>query len=517
MKFLNKLKEVALSILPIVVICLCVHLFVYGFSSDVFFSFLISSVVIIFGETLFFLGVDTSIIPMGEIVGESSNKSSSKFLVLILFGLIFGMFATIAEPDVSVLAGQVSGVGVQIAKTIFVFLIGFGVGVFVAFALLRIVLKWSLRYVLLTVMAVVVVLVILSNETAVAIAFDAGGATTGIITSPFLIAIASSLARNTSPNKTDDSFGVIGIASLGPVLALLFYFLIGGVNIGASSASAGSEASVYGVMLNELEATSMSVLPLIGFFFIYELIFVKLPKKKNFSLLIGSLVTFVGLYLFLFGIDFGFTQMGTAMGEFLSGISPVVAVVFCAVLGFVITFSEPAVKILGKQIEEVTGGFIKTKVVLIAIAISLAFAIGLSAVKIMLNINFNYIIVGGYLLAMLLMLFSSPVFIGIGFDSGGVASGPISSAFVLPLMIGLASGTGGFGVIALVSLMPILVLETLGIVYKIKIYAIEKRSERRALRIAYDIGMLSQTDMLKKEWQNAKNKKRRQADAGKRA
>ncbi|MBQ7453400.1 MAG: DUF1538 family protein, partial [Clostridia bacterium] len=139
-----------------------------------------------------------------------------------------------------------------------------------------------------------------------------------------------------------------------------------------------------------------------------------------------------------------------------------------------------------------------------------------SAVKIMLNINFNYIIVGGYLLAMLLMLFSSPVFIGIGFDSGGVASGPISSAFVLPLMIGLASGTGGFGVIALVSLMPILVLETLGIVYKIKIYAIEKRSERRALRIAYDIGMLSQTDMLKKEWQNAKNKKRRQADAVKR-
>ncbi|MBQ7579585.1 MAG: DUF1538 family protein [Clostridia bacterium] len=508
MNFLKKLRDVSISILPIVVICLAIHFFVYRFSSNVILSFLLAVVIIILGETLFFLGVDASIIPMGEIVGNSSGNKA-KVLVLIIFGFIFGLFATIAEPDVSVLANQTKALGLNLSPIVFTFITGFGVGAFVAFALFRIIAKLSFKIVLAIIMAIIVLISIFTDGRLVALAFDAGGATTGIITSPFLIAISTGVTRNKDGKQNSEAFGVIGIASLGPVLALLFFFLVSGKGLTSALSSGEEIISVGALLLSELKATSLSLLPLILFFFIYELIFVKLPTKKVLSLLFGALITFIGLYLFLFAIDFGFTNMGNELGKALAEQSNVLIIIFCVVLGFVITFSEPAVKILGKQIEDETGGYIKAKTVLISIAISMGVAVALSAVRIILDINFTYIVAFGYALALVLMIFCPSMFTGIGFDSGGVASGPITAAFVLPLMLGLAGGASGFGVISLVGLMPIIVIEILGIMYRIKVGALNIRSERNALRIAYEMDMLSSTARLKEEYLKAKAKRGR--------
>ena len=511
MKFLNKLKEVTLSLLPVVAICLFVHFFISPFETRVIVNFIIAVGIIIVGEALFFLGVDAAIIPMGEIVGNSSNKGS-KFFVLVIFGFIFGLFATIAEPDVSVLAGQAVGIGVGIGRLTFIFLIGAGVGVCVALALMRIATGVPFKAVLATICVTILVLCMFVPNSLVALSFDAGGATTGIITSPFLIAIASGISTKKSKRGEDNSFGVIGIASLGPVLALLLYFLIKRTAGVVGGAAAEATSTIGQIIGGQLEATSLSILPLMLFFFVYELIFVKLPKKKVGALLFGGLVTFVGLFMFLFAIEFGFIEMGRALGTFLSTKSAAIVIIFSVVLGFIITFTEPAVMILGSQIEDVTGGHIKAKTVLISIAISMALAVGLSALRIVFNINFVYIVAAGYAVALILMLFSSSSFTAIGFDSGGVASGPITAAFILPLMLGLADGAEGFGVIALVGLMPIIVLQVLGIVYQVQLKSIARKRQKQALRIAYEMEMLSNIDALKKESLRARRKKEKQGE-----
>ena len=508
MKFLNKLKEVALSILPIVAICLAIHFFVYRFETKVVVSFLIATIMVIVGETLFFLGVDESIIPMGEIVGNSS-KNKTKVMVVIIFGFIFGLFATIAEPDVSVLATQALNMGLNTSKVFLTFLIGFGVGIFVAFALFRIIAKLGFKIVIAIVMAIIVLISIFTNGKLVALAFDAGGATTGIITSPFLIAISTGITRGSTQDKKSEAFGVIGMASLGPVLALLLYFLVTGKMIGSPISASESTAGFGALLLKNLYTTIISLLPLIAFFFIYELIFVKLPIRKVLALMFGAFVTFAGLYLFLLGIEYGFTHMGSEIGRALSEKGDAIVLIFCIVLGFIVVFSEPAVKILGHQIEDETGGYIKFKTVVVSIAVAVGFALGLSALKIILDINFTYIITIGYGVALILMIFCPRMFTGISFDSGGVASGPITAAFVLPLMLGLAGGAGGFGVISIVALMPILVIEVLGIIYRIKVGALNKISERKSLKIAYEMNMLSSTERLRAEYVRAKAKSRR--------
>lgn len=512
MNFLKKLKEVVLSILPVVVICLFIHFFIHPFDNGVFGMFLISVCLVVFGETLFFLGVDNSIIPMGEIVGNTSNKLSKMF-VLILFGFIFGFFATLAEPDVSVLAGQAAGGGViNASKQLFVFIVGAGVGVAVSIALFRIVTHLNFKIVLVGIIAIVAVVSVFVPESLLALAFDAGGATTGVITSPFLIAIASGISAGKEKSKnSDDAFGVIGIASLGPVLALLFYFLVS--KTGGSTVAHTTEKTVeiLGLAVSELEAACLSILPLVLFFFIFEILFVKLPKRKVLSLIIGAVVTFLGLAVFLFGLDYGFTSMGKELGAFIKTTPQSVIILFSAVLGFVICFTEPAVKILGRQIEDVTGGHIKSRVVIVSIGVSMCLALCLTAIRIIFDINFLIIIGICYAIALLAMIFSSSIFTGIGFDSGGVASGPISAAFVLPLMLGLADGASGFGVIALIGVMPIIVLQLLGIVYRIKLAAIARHDEKHALAIAYQIDMLSDISDLKEEVAALERKRKRGA------
>lgn len=465
------------------------------FDTSLVVRFIASILIIIIGEVFFLSGVDGSVMQMGEYVGNSVNKFS-RLAVVLFFAFIFGLCATVAEPDVNVLSNQVISAGINIPKFLFIFIIGAGVGAFVAFALFRIIKNINYKIVIFVVYLIIFILTIFVPDNYVKIAFDAGGATTGIVTSPFLLALSCGIARNKNSVSHSDNFGAIGIASAGPILAILFLSIVSGGGMEQGTIS----SSDINIFLEVLIDASISIIPLVAVFFIFDALFLKIPKKKKISLIIGSLVTFFGLYLFLFGIDFGLAEMGQALGSFIATQNPIFVITMSVILGFLITFTEPSVKILGSQVEDVTHGNIRRTAVVIAIAISMVFAVTLSTLKIMYHIPFMIIIAVLYGLIILMLPFSSSTFTAIAFDSGGVASGPMSAAFILPLMIGFASSSGssleGFGLIAIVGAFPILVLEGIGVAYNIKMKALKSKEYKKALRISYGLDMYSNIDTL---------------------
>lgn len=511
--FLLKLKDVGLSMLPILLVVLLLNFCFYSFSSSLLLKFVASVFIITIGEVLFLTGVDSSVMKMGDRVGRSVNKFS-KLAVILFFAFIFGLFATVAEPDLSVLSAQASSTGLlNVPKFLFIFVVGAGVGVFVAFALFRIVKNINYKLVMLAIFVFIFIVAIFVPNNLIALAFDTGGATTGIITSPFLLALASGIAKNKNSVSHSDNFGVVGIASTGPILAILLLSLIAGVRGNTVEVANSLDLNIF---LDVLINTMLAFLPLVLVYVIFDLCFLKTSKKKKIKMLLGSLITFVGLYLFLFGIDFGMIEMGEEVGLFLASKSPAFVILVSVIIGFLITFTEPAVRVLGAQVESVSQGNIRRVVVTIAIAVSMMLAVSLSSIKIMYNISIWYILGIGYGIILLLMPFSSSTFVAIAFDSGGVASGPMSAAFILPLMIGFASQNGGnvegFGLIAIVVMMPIFVLEVLGIVYKIKVNANSSRQYKKALRISYGLDMYSNIESLEEAYNRRRQLKEMQEE-----
>ena len=507
--FLLKIKEVLLSILPIVLIVLFMHFLFADFSSKLLLKFLLSVIIIIVGEVLFLTGVDTSVMQMGNLVGGAVNKFS-KYTVILFFSFIFGLFATIAEPDLNVLSSQVIETQIiNVNKFLFVFIVGAGVGAFVAFALFRIIKSINYKLVIYAIYICIIIFAIFANDSILAIAFDAGGATTGIVTSPFLLALSNGVAQNKKKNLNSDNFGVIGIASTGPILAVLFLSLI---STGKNSQVVIENVQEMNLFLDVLIDAIIAIIPLVAVFFIFNALFLKIPKKKKINIIIGSIITFVGLYLFLLGIDLGMLEMGKVVGEFLSTKSNIFTVFVCLAIGFLITFTEPAVRVLGSQVEDVTQGNVRSKLVIYAIAFALMLGVSISALKILYDFSIWYIIGIGYGLILLLIPFSSMTFVSIAFDSGGVASGPMSAAFILPLMLGLAGSNGGviegFGLIAAVGMTPILILEILGVIYKIGQKINSEKEHKRALRISYGIDMLSNIEALEEAYNRRQNIKK---------
>lgn len=499
MKFLKRVKETFLALLPIVVIVLFVHLFFYKFDTTILVNFLIAVVVASIGEALLLSGIDTTIMPMGELMVESVNKAS-KFIIFIVFAIAFGTFATIAEPDVSVFAGQVVANGVMIPKNTLVFLIGVGVGIAIAFGVIRIIKNIDIKYIYLFIFALIILLCTQVPAEYIALAFDAGGATTGVITAPFLLAISSGISSKTNKSDNKELFGMVGIASLGPIIASLIAFMM----LNKTGVENVAELENISIFISVLKQTTLAIIPLTIIFFAYDLFFIRLPIGKKLSLLLGICITFFGLYLFLFSIELGITEMGTQIGRFVQTLSLPLVILFCVIIGFVITFTEPSVVVLSRRVQEATKGNISSVVVLISIAVSMAIAILMAVLKIVYQINFFYIILIGYFVALALMFFVPSLFTGLAFDSGGVASGPMTSAFLLPIMIQFASSyssaISGFGIIGIVSLSPIIVLQLLGFVYKVELDKQDYRDKKRAINVSYTFEMYSNIEALENEY-----------------
>lgn len=459
----ERLKTTFFALFPIVLIVTCVHFFSYSFTTETYVKFLLGIVLLFVGELLFLTGVDTSIMPMGNYVGDASDKLR-RFFILLIFGFFFGFFATIAEPDVQVLSGQVN-----VSKWVFLFVAGAGVGVGVALALLKIAVGWNMKWIVLCLLGCVFILAFCVPNSLVAIAFDAGGATAGIVTAPFLIALASGVAKNKSSKTSSNSFGMLGIVTLCPVIVMLILSLFYQIQGGQANAE-----SQYSIVIDALVDTSLAIVPIFIIFFVFEALFIKLPKRQVAKLLLGGLLTFVGLFLFLYGINIGLIEIGREFGVYLTSMPNWFSVVLCGVLGLCIAFTEPGVRILGKQVERVTKGNIKSRIVVCAVAASVALSVILCYILNVYSVPILWVLLAGYAFIILFMFIDSEIFVGIAFDAGGVASGPMCASFLLPLMLGVSSITSGasssgFGVLALIGMMPILVVEVLGCVYKVQV------------------------------------------------
>lgn len=491
MNLLTKLKETAISVFPVMLIVLILGLFIVPIDKTLLCGFIVSGILLTLGLTIFLLGVDLGIQPMGERTGAALTNKKNLFLLLSC-AFVIGFIVTAAEPDIQVFASQVKNHFPSISKPVFTIAIATGVGLFITIGLLKTVLNWSLKWTLFIFYAILFTILTFVSDSFVGIGFDSGGATTGPMTVPFIMALGLGVSSVRATNDNKNSFGLTGIASLGPVIAVLIYsfFVNQNINVAENSTSHAITVAQTGFLakiflpfaqcfLHVLQEALISILPLFVLFIVFQIFLLKMTKRQVIRMTIGFFYSFTGLLLFLVGVNGGFMQTGEVLGKTLGemvaqngGIWYLILIVTGLLLGAIIVCAEPAVWVLSEQVEAVSGGTIKRKVLLVFLSVGTAIAIGLSLWRSIAGVNLRFILIPGYIIAFILMIFSPDLFTGIAFDSGGVASGPLTSTFVLSFTIGAANGCGktndSFGVISLVALMPLIAIQIMGIIFKLK-------------------------------------------------
>lgn len=479
MDFVAKLKETLISVLPIMAIVLILNFTIAPVGTDNLLRFLLGGLLLIVGLSLFLAGTEIGMVPVGEKLGSVlTQKRNIWFMIFI--GFVIGFAVTLAEPDVSVLAGQVHKLNPSIPEGLLIVMIALGVGLFVDMGLLRTVLGLKLRWVLIVIYGIVFVLVGLIGQSMASISFDASGATTGPLAVPFILAIGLGVSGSTSDDK-EGSFGLTGVASVGPILAVAIMALTSvsktSGNIAATEAAV--EVVTFGsVMLSVLGETAIGFAPLLGIILILQFVLLRFPKIKFRNIIFGIIYSFIGIVLFLTGVSYGFTDVGMLLGKTISqNYSPVVVVLIALLFGGIVVIAEPAVWVLTAQIESVSAGRIRRSLVMIFLCIGVALAVGLGIIRILLHINYLWFVFIG-VGAALLMTFTTPgLFTGIAFDSGGVASGPMSTSFLLAFALGV-SGTVdmGFGMVGLIAMSPLLSLQVLGMIFRFKERKVRKEA-----------------------------------------
>lgn len=474
---LSKLKESLISVVPIAVIVLILCFTpIVDVSTKEIVTFAVSAVFLILGISLFNLGADLAMTPMGEHIGSGLTKSR-KLSLLLIVSFIMGLLITVAEPDLSVLADQVSAV---MNRIVLIAVVGIGVGLFLVFAIFKVVFKKNLTTLLmffyLVLFAVAAIMLENGKGLFLPLAFDSGGVTTGPITVPFIMALGVGIASTVGGRKSqENSFGLIALCSIGPMIAVfvLSLFMKGELgyelpsdyfmsdNIGASlAATLGSTA------VDVIIALALIVL----FFVVLQFAVLKLPKRRIIQIGIGIVYTFVGLLIFFTSVHMGFMPIGFKLGKEIAQFSKPLLVVLSFVIGFVVVLAEPAVHVLNKQVEQITNGAVKKRSMLIALSLGVGVSIGLSVLRLVLDFSILYYLIPGYILSLGLSLFVPKLYTAIAFDSGGVASGPLTASFILPLVTGACAALQGtskvlelaFGVVAMVAMTPLITIQLLG-------------------------------------------------------
>lgn len=483
--FVEKFKEVIFAVLPITIIVLILHFTLAPMETPQLIRFILGALFIIIGLSVFLVGVDIGIAPIGTLMGESMTKTN-KIVIVVFAGLILGFFISIAEPDLHILAGQVDLVteGI-ISKFSIVSIVSIGIAALLSLGLARIVYNIPL-YKLLTILYLIVfALAVFTSPEFLAISFDASGATTGALTVPFILALAlgiSKLKKDSKASETD-SFGLVAITSVGAIIAVMVMSIIAGTDeiSGSLEYNVSHSDSIMAPFIHELpriaSEITLALSPIVILFLLSQAVFNKLSKRIVHKILKGIVYTFVGLVLFLVGVNAGFMDVGGAVGYSIASMenkSYVVIIGF--ILGLVTILAEPAVHVLTHQVEDVTSGYVKRKVVLFALSIGVGIAIALSMIRIIIpEVQLWHYLLPGYVIAIIMSYFVPKLFVGIAFDSGGVASGPMTATFILAFAQGVAEAIEGadvlregFGMISMVALTPLITLQILGLIFKIK-------------------------------------------------
>jgi hypothetical protein len=483
--FIEKLREVLLSVVPITIIVLLLNFTFTPLEIPLLIRFLLGAVFIILGLAIFLVGVDIGITPIGTFMGSALAKTN-KYWIVGIVGLFLGFIINIAEPDIHILAGQVDFVTAGgISKLSIVVVVSIGIGLMLALGFLRIVYNVPLYKFLSITYLLIFALALFSSPEFLAIAFDASGATTGALTVPFMLAIAlgvSSLKKDSKASEKD-SFGLVGIASAGAIISVLMMSILSKSDKlkGTMEYKISQETSLITPFMEKLPVVlvevTLALLPIALLFLIFNFVSFKLTKRPFRKIVKGLIYTFVGLVLFLVGVNAGFMDVGGIVGHKLAMLENKFILVltgFC--LGLVTILAEPAVYVLTHQIEDVTGGYVPRKLVLIALSIGVGFSVALSMLRIIVpEIKLWHYLLPGYIIALGLMYVAPKLFIGMAFDSGGVASGPMTATFILAFAQGAAEAieganvmVEGFGIIAMVAMTPLIALQTLGLIFKIK-------------------------------------------------
>jgi len=491
--WLSKLREAAISTAPIAILIVAVFLIErfalpanffeekYYIADHDIYAFLIAVVMIVFGTMLFSVGTEQSMTDIGKYIGSSVvKKKNIFFLIIMTFAL--GVLVTIAEPDLAVLSGQIG-----VAEEIIVGAVGVGVGVFLVIGVLRVAFKKNLNIMFLAFYGLVFILVYIIDPRFLPICFDSGGVTTGPVTVPFLLGFGLGMAASHGGKNSDDSFGLTALCSVGPILAVVIIAAVmkfSGHELPGMDQFADPLASLDGnignklvhALLSSAKSVGYSVVPILVFFLVYELIFIKLPALTVLRIVLGMVVTYVGLVSFLSAVETGFMPIASKLGQSLGTDDKFLPfVILLGVLfGLFGVLAEPAVHVLVQQIVQVSDGAIKRWVVLLIFSLSIGVAVALQLTRAYFQFDLMYYLIPGYILIFSLSFLVPKIYTAMAFDSGGVASGPMTSTFVLPFCIGFAYARGedvylyGFGLVAMVAMMPLIVLQMMGLITAIR-------------------------------------------------
>lgn len=478
---IEKLKEVIMSVLPISLFVFLLHFTLAPMGNDMIIRFMIGTFLVVIGLGIFLFGVHIGISPIGSLMGERIAKTNKNYLVAILAAFL-GFIITFAEPALKILADQISiASGGTIPSLLIVLVVSVGVGLMVAIGLLRILYAKALNKLFTFIYFVIFILAIFVSEEFLAISVDASGATTGAMATPFILALGYGVSKlKGSRDSEEGSFGLVGLASTGPILTVMLMSIISGiVNIEGEAEpfvfNIGRISPYLQIFPQILKEIIITLLPILLIFLVFDHFSFHLKKKAKKTILKGLLYTYIGLSLFLLGVNGGFMEVGRFVGQEIAGLSqgyllPLVGFF----LGMLVILAEPAVYILTEQIEEVTAGHIKRKVILITLSIGMALAVLFSMLRIMIPaLKLWHFLLPGFTLASYLSYKVPNIFVGIAYDAGGVASGPMTATFVLAFAQGAASViptanvlVDGFGVIAMVAMMPLVAIQILGLIYK---------------------------------------------------
>ena len=496
----EKIRESAVSVLPILILVSLLCLFLTPMQPQLLLAFLIGALMLILGMGLFSLGAEQSMTLIGTKIGTALTKTKNLPLILGV-SFLLGFAITVAEPDLQVLAETVP----HISSTVLLVTVGIGVGLFMSLCMYRIITGANLRWLLLGCYALIFLLAAFTDPDFLCIAFDAGGVTTGPMTVPFILAMGMGVANIRSDNRAEaDSFGLVALCSIGPILSVLLlgFFYDGGEAVAElSHTSLPTTTAIGGAFLAALpvyfKEMAIAMLPIVGIFLIFQLALLRLTRRRLVKILIGLLYTYLGLVLFLTGVNIGFSTLGAELGAALGRTAPQWLIPLAIVLGWFIISAEPAVSILEKQIETVSAGAIPGKAIKRSLSIAIAIAMGLAMLRVLTGISILWFVVPGYAAALALSFFVPDIYTAIAFDSGGVASGPMTATFMLQLVVGASIALGGnvlrdaFGVVALVAMMPLLSIQLVGFLY-----------ERRAKRTAREAPVYGDLDIIEL-WEDA--------------
>ena len=491
----DKILEALYSALPITALVYLMALTPwFEFTKAELITFTVGAVLLVVGIGLFSMGADLAMTPMGAHVGSGLSKQRRLGLLLFVC-FVLGMLITIAEPDLQVLANQVSAV---MNGTVLIYAVGFGVGAFLVIAVLKIVFRKPLSTILMLfymlLFALGLMLAVSGNLPLLPMSFDSGGVTTGPITVPFIMALGVGISSVLGdPRSKDNSFGLVALCSVGPVLAVLVLGIFARNDLTYTVPDYTVSADILGSYLHTAAHTCKEVAVALGmivvFFLVCQVAFLKLPFKRLKRIAVGVIITYIGLVLFLTGVNVGFMPIGYKLGHSLALVDSRFLIGFGLVTGVLVVLAEPAIHVLNGQVEDVTGGMVSKRSMMIGLCVGVGAAITLSMVRIVYDFSLVYYIIPGYFISLALSLFVPPVYTAIAFDSGGVASGPMTSGFILPFAVGACVALQGeaavlrdaFGVVALVAMIPLITIQLLGFKGILDAHVQERKAMKRIL------------------------------------